>query len=161
MNSQILSQTVTHTGLKIVEYGSSQSKPRKNGLQSLRNNPNLLKIHGSEKDEESDLIPDFVKTDKDSLKQTHSNFLNKFEEISSKIADSKSGDDYDRQRITSDVKYGVSQILNNYQAKIDRQNARIISDKNKFEVNCELREFEIAERQQNLRKLVKIQDDDS
>ena len=37
---------------------------------------------------------------------------------------------------------GLNMILNNYQNKIDRQNARVISDKNKYEVNCQLREFE-------------------
>tara|TARA_B110000285_G_C14890451_1_gene498280 strand:- start:96 stop:263 length:168 start_codon:yes stop_codon:yes gene_type:complete len=55
------------------------------------------------------LIPDFVKTDKDALKQTHGNFLNKFEEISSKIEQCKTGDEYDKQKVLgSEQKYGVS-----------------------------------------------------
>lgn len=53
----------------------------------------------------------------------------------------------------------MSQILQRYQERIDRQNSRIISDKNKFEVNTELREFDIAQRELNIRQKVKIQDE--
>jgi hypothetical protein len=50
----------------------------------------------------------------------------------------------------------LSCIISNYQSKIDRQNARVISDKNKYEVNTELREFEQAQRLQNVRHKVQV-----
>jgi hypothetical protein len=51
----------------------------------------------------------------------------------------------------SQNKDGLSQAIANYQSKIDKQNAKIISDKNKYEVNSELRDFELMQRQQNAR----------
>lgn len=42
--------------------------------------------------------------------------------------------------------YGMTSILVNYQERIDRQNSRIMTDKNKYEVNTDLREFETAQR---------------
>lgn len=56
----------------------------------------------------------------------------------------------------SQNKDGLSQAIANYQSKIDKQNAKIISDKNKYEVNSELRDFELMQRQQNARQKVKV-----
>lgn len=70
-------------------------------------------------------------------------FMNRFEEVSSIIEKTKQGDEYDREAaVSKDDPLG--NILSNYQNKVDRQNSKIISDKNKFEVNTELREFEQA-----------------
>ena len=71
------------------------------------------------------------------------NFMSKFEEMSKQIEKSKQGDSYDRSRMLND-EGAMGNIMNRYQQKIDRQNSRVITDKNKFEVNSELREFETA-----------------
>ena len=68
--------------------------------------------------------------------------------VNDKILESKKGDSFDKYKIlNSNESSGMSQILLKYQDKIDRQNSKIISDKNKYEVNTELREFELAQRE--------------
>lgn len=65
--------------------------------------------------------------------------------VNDKILESKKGDSFDKYKIlNSNESSSMSQILLKYQDKIDRQNSKIISDKNKYEVNTELREFELA-----------------
>lgn len=111
------------------------------------------------KEQETDekVQPSYAKTDRFALKKTHEDFMSKFEMIEDKIVQSKQGDVYDKFKIMNDNSYGLGAIMNNYQNKVSKQNARIISDKNKFEVNSELREFENAQRQHNIRNKVKME----
>ena len=133
----IVAKQTTMSGIQIIEYSQGGHE---HDDQNRMANPTYEKV---------------TQIDKQSLQQTAMNFMSRFEQVSSYIEKSKSIDTYDRDNLVNKDD-PLSSILNSYHQRIDKQNARVISDKNKFEVNSELREFENAQRQQNLRHKVKL-----
>ena len=65
-------------------------------------------------------------------------YINRFQALSDKIAQAQSGDINDTQRMLDKMPEESAEIISKYQEKLEKENAMIISSKNRYEINEQL-----------------------